>query len=153
MRINYQPTLEEEELRRIIEQERKYCDTLDPQSTASKARRSMILKLERVLRCLEMRSDYFMSIMAEELTGQILKVRKHPMAADFVGMLLYYELKPRYEWRDDGLNPIACTGNVRNWPTSIIGLDGKRFVADDPNYKGWEMFTLKGEFVPIPVDQ
>ena len=152
MNINYQPTLEEEELSRIIEQERRYCDTLDPKSTQAKAKRSMIVKLERVLRCLEMRSDYFMSAMAEDITGQILKVRKHPCAGDFVGMLLYYELKPRYEWRDDGKNMIACVGNRRNWPGDIIDLGDGSFLADDPSSRSWQLFTLSGKFVQVPID-
>jgi len=154
MIMQYQPTIEEEELRKIIEDDRRYVDSLDPNSRESKIKRSRIVKLERVLRCLEMRSDYFMTAMAEDIVQQIVKVRQHPMAGMFVGMLLYYELKPRYEWRDDGLNPMACTGNIDGWCNEILPLGKEQcdFLMEDPYNHDWRWNPLKGTFVPIGVN-
>lgn len=120
-----------------------------------------IIALQGILRRLEITNDITMNLIAEDISERIMAVRKDNLADRYVGIIVYYELKPRWQWRDDGLNPVACVGNVKGWPNGhregydwqggMCDLGDGRFVADHPN-AGPGCWVLGGEYVPIPVD-
>lgn len=120
-----------------------------------------IITLQALKRRLELTNDISMNLIAEDICERILAVRKDKLADKYVGIIVYYELQPRWRWREDGLNPVACVGNVKGWPNGhregydwqggMCDLGDGRFVADHPN-AGPGCWVLGGEYVPISVD-
>jgi len=149
----YVPSIVEDEIGRLIASKREYIARNGAGSAGSKYMQHEVLVLERALRELELRGDMWMNAIAEDITAKILAVRKHPCASMFAGIMVYYELIPRYQWRDDGKNLVACVSNRKGWPDSgdgeMLDLGGGKFIA---RCKGDAVFTLGGEFVTLTVD-
>jgi hypothetical protein len=115
-----------------------------------------IVTLEGVLRRLEITNDIKMNLIAEDIMEKIMAVRKDKMADKFVGIIVYYELQPRYKWREDGLNPVACVSNVKGWPygenTGMTDLGNGTFAAEHEQ-AGPGCWVLGGQYIPIDVEK
>lgn len=113
---------------------------------------SDIITLQAVLRRLEITNDIQMNFIAEDIMERIMAVRKDSMADKFVGIIVYYELKPRYEWREDGCNPVACVSNVKGWPGGDYGMCdfGNGTFSVESDHPGPGCWVLGGQYVPIP---
>lgn len=146
----YTPTIVEEELERLINNKREYIAKQDPSSKSAQYMQGEVLLLERVQRELSIRSDYFMSIMAEDIAEQLVAIRKDPLADKFVGILLYYETVPRWKWDDKGRNLVACAGNVDGWGANMTLLGDGTFSVDS-SHPGPFSWFLEGKFIPIDV--
>lgn len=151
---NYTPSIVEDEIAKLIASKREYIARNGADSTGSKYMQHEVLVLERALRELELRGDMYMNAIAEDITGKILAVRKHPCASKFVGIMAYYELVPRHQWREGGKNIVACVSNRKGWPNSgegdMVDMGGGQFLA---RCAGDAAFTLGGEFVTLRVDE
>jgi hypothetical protein len=122
---------------------------------------SDIITLQAIKRRLELTNDIQMCFIAEDIEKRILAVRKSKLADKFVGIIVYYELVPRWRWNDDGSNIVACVGNVKGWPYGhkegneirggMTDIGDGRFVVDHP-HAGPGCWVLGGEYLPIPVD-
>jgi len=149
----YVPSIVEDEIGRLIASKREYIARNGAGSAGSKYMQHEVLVLERALRELELRGDMWMNAIAEDITAKILAVRKLPCASRFAGIMVYYELIPRREWRDDGKNLVACVSNRKGWPGGgegeMLDLGGGRFIA---RRRGEGAFTLGGEFVTLTVE-
>lgn len=121
-----------------------------------------IITLQALKRRLELTNDISMNLIAEDICERILAVRKDNMADKYVGIIVYYELQPRWRWREDGLNPVACVGNVKGWPYGhaegydwqggMTDLGNGQFVADNP-HAGPGCWVLGGKYIPINVEK
>lgn len=116
-----------------------------------------IVAMESILRRLEITNDMKMNLIAEDICERIMAVRKDNLADKFVGIIAYYELKPRWEWREDGLNPVACIGNVKDWPIDMCDMGDGTFCVNNPYVKaegvGHHMWVLGGKYVPISCEK
>lgn len=113
-----------------------------------------IVTLQAVLRRLELTNDIEMNFIAEDVMERILAVRKQRNADRYVGLLVYYELKPRWQWDEEGRNMVACVGNVKDWPFGEYNMtdmgDGTFKVTSD--HPGPFCWVLDGRFVPVSIE-
>lgn len=112
-----------------------------------------LITLQAVMRRLELTNDITMNFIAEDICEKILQVRKDPMADRYVGVIVYYEFKPRWQWREDGMNPVACVSSVPNWPYGDYMMtdrgDGRFTVDSDRPAPG--CWVLGGQYIPLQV--
>lgn len=174
MSFHYVPESTAIELQRAIDHMAEYRDyyikAAEGQTDAKKKKNYQyragefqrdIVALQGVLRRLEMTNDIKMNFIAEDICNRIMAVRKDKLADKFVGIIVYYELQPRYDWRADGLNPVACVSNVKGWPYghkegydwqgSMTDMGDNTFVADHP-HAGPGCWVIGGQYIPINVD-
>ena len=161
MSIRYTPETAVIEIDKMIERREKYNSKHAGEESTEWARsinQDEIINLQAIKRRLELTNDITMNFIAEDIMEKILAVRKDNMADKFVGIIVYYELKPRYQWNDDGTNAVACVSNVKGWPygegkegQAMTDLGDGRFVADSdrPMPGCW---VLGGQYVPINVE-
>ena len=135
--LRYEPTLEELECQKLIDRRLEWIEKhQDAKDTTKAVMMSEVNSLRAILRRLELNNDILMNSIAEDIMERIMAVRKDRLADKFVGILVYYEMMPRWQWREDGLNPVACIGNVKNWPIDMVDMgDGTFVVSHDDNYK------------------
>lgn len=154
--LRYEPTLEELECQKLIDRRLEWIEKhQDAKDTTKAVMMSEVNSLRAILRRLELNNDILMNSIAEDIMERIMAVRKDRLADKFVGILVYYEMMPRWQWREDGLNPVACIGNVKNWPIDMVDMGDGTFVVENPNVRpdlepvGHHMWVLGGKYIPI----